>query len=160
MKSAGFTLIELLLVVVIVGIMSYMGINIINSQSIERKIINEAAILEAQIKFICDASILENRAHGIEWIEGSIQLLKHQAGDWVPLAMEPPIFDTEQVVFLNGLQQVLETETEELPHVICQTDGSFNAFEVQWPIVGSSENKPHYSLKTESPYQLAGSWVE
>lgn len=159
MKTSGFTLIEILLVVVIIGIMSIMGINIISSQSNERQIMNDATMLEAKIKYICDLSILENRAHGIEWTENGLQVLKHQAGDWVVLDADDSGFEMDRQILLNGLVQTLEEEIEELPHVICQPDGSFNAFEVKWP-AGVNKTALYYSLRSETPYQLVGTWLE
>jgi len=160
MKISGFTLIEILMVVVIIGIMSVAGVNIINSQSVERQIMNEAAMLEAKIKYICDLSILENRAHGIEWTENSLQILKYQAGDWVSVDKHGSKLTMERQIVLNGLVQALETEAEEIPHVICQTDGSLNAFEVKWPAKGVKQSISYYSLRSETPYQLVGAWLE
>jgi len=160
MKTSGFTLVETLLVVVIVGIMSVMGVSLINSQSIERQILNEAALLEAKINYICDLSILENRAHGIEWTQDATWVLKHQAGDWVLLDLNDTELKVSQQIILNGLVQTLAAEPEELPHLICQTDGSFNAFEVKWPVANENNRTLFYSLKSETPYQLVGQWFE
>ncbi len=80
---SGFTLLEILLVVVIIGIMTVVGTNIINSQSPERAIMETAAKFEAELKYLCDLSVLENRAHGIEWSEYGRHWLTYQSGDWV-----------------------------------------------------------------------------
>jgi len=160
--SFGFTLIEILLVVLSVGIMTVLGANAINSQSAERLVMSAAAKLEAELKYICDLAVLENRAHGIEWNESGHHILKYQAGDWV---MYENLKSTEQVPFkpqvlLNGIKQILEPEVEEMPHVICQTDGSFNAFELRWRTTIEQDDAPYYSLKSTSPWEVTGAWLE
>ena len=66
----------------------------------------------------------------------------------------------DRMILLNGLEQILLPDPEELPHVICQTDGSFNPFEVKWPVFKGQKVESFYSLKSETPYQLTGAWVE
>jgi type II secretion system protein H len=160
--SLGFTLIEILLVVLIIGIITVLGANAINSQSPERAIMSSAAKVEAKLKYICDLSVLENRPHGIEWVESGHQILKYQSGDWV---IHETVVATGQTPFkpkvlLNGIEQILEPEVEEMPHVICQTDGSFNPFEIRWATTNENDDMPYYSLKSTSPWQLHGAWIE
>lgn len=121
-----------------------------------------AAKFEAELKYLCDLSVLENRAHGIEWSEFGRHWLTYQAGDWV---LKEAVTSTEQLPFdqqvlLQGSVQMLAPEFEELPHVICQTDGSFNVFEVRWYMTETDQNKRYYSLQSETPWQLTGGWVE
>lgn len=159
--SKGFTLLEMLLVVLIVGIMTVVGANVINSQSPERNIMDAAARFEAELQYLCDLSVLENRAHGLEWTESGRYWLTHHSGDWL-LSEQSPAEETlpfKQEILLDGLVQMLEPEVEELPHVVCQTDGSFNAFEVRW-LLDDSADATYYALKSETPWQLSGAWIE
>jgi general secretion pathway protein H len=158
----GFTLIEVLLVVVIIAIMSVVSVNVINSQSYERQVMSHAAEIEAELKYLCDKAVLENRAYGIEWTKESHNVLKYQLGDWV--VQQSPMNQREQKpqfqiqVLLNGLTQNLPQEAEELPHVICQSDGTMNPFELRW--LSLEPNGAYYSLKAETPWQVKGAWVE
>ena len=161
-KTRGFTLLEVLLVVVIVAIMSVVSVNLINNQSYERQVMGHAAAIEAELKYLCDKAVFENRAYGIEWITDSHNVLKYQLGDWVVQPAknnqyaQKPQFNLQ--VLLNGVVQVLPDEIEELPHVICQADGTMNPFELRW--LSLEQTGAHYSLKTETPWQLTGAWVE
>ncbi|MCB1582351.1 MAG: hypothetical protein R3E90_03095 [Marinicella sp.] len=159
--SMGFTLLEILLVVLIIGIMTVVGANVINSQSPERNIMDAAAQFQTELQYMCDLSVLENRAHGLEWTDSGRFWLTHHAGDWVLTqnnqVADPSLF--KQQILLDGLIQRLESEPEELPHIICQTDGSHNAFEVRW-LLAEEADGGYYALKSETPWQLSGAWVE
>lgn len=160
-RFQGFTLLEILLVVLIIGIMTVVGANVISSQSPERSIMNAAAAFQAELTYMCDLSVLENRAHGVEWTESGRQWLSYQSGDWV--IKEQPVNTGETVpylqqILLDGVEQILEPEVEELPHVICQSDGSFNPFELRW--IPLNDEKVYYSMKSVTPWQISGAWFE
>lgn len=159
----GFTLIEILLVVLIIAIMSYLGANAINSQSAERQIMNEAGLLEAEIKYICDLAVLENRAHGLEFSTTGVEVLQHNAGVWLSKGTQnqPPQPHFKFRVLLSGKQQKLADEPEQMPHVICQSDGSLTPFELRWYVTENTTNESiYFMLKTESPWLLDGAWIE
>ena len=142
--------------------MSVVAVNLINSQSYERQVMNQAAEIEAELKYLCDKAVFANRAYGIEWTTDSHNVLKYQMGDWV--VQQASTNQNEQnsqfyvQVLLNGLTQKLPKEAEELPHVICQSDGTMNPFELRW--LPMEQNGAYYSLKTETPWQVTGAWVE
>jgi len=156
----GFTLIEILLVVVIIGIMSVAGVNILNSQSVERQIMLTANQFESEIKYLCDRAILENRAYGVEWLSNGYQVMQYHQGSWRSMESSQGLvtidgFDFE--LMIRGLNQELSEQVEQIPHVVCQTDGSINAFELR---LLSPESNNYYSLRTETPWKLSGAWVE
>lgn len=156
----GFTLIEILLVVLIIAIMTVIGANVINSQSPERNIMNAASQFESELQFMCDLSILENRAHGVEWTETGRRWMSFQAGDWVLKENQMMAQDStfQQQILLDGVVQILASDAEELPHVICQTDGSFNPFEVRWKLF--DDDTVFYAVQSETPWKIKGAWVE
>jgi prepilin-type N-terminal cleavage/methylation domain-containing protein len=169
--SKGFTLMEILLVVLIVSIMTAVGANIINSQSIERMILNQAQKFDVDLTFICEKAVFENQAFGIEFYTDSYQVLRYQQPQWLLIeSQSTPTMKDEIAVdlLLDGLIQEFETELgsndEPLPHIICQSDGSFNAFELRFRAaqgMGSSqENKTYYALHTQSPWQIEGAWYQ
>ncbi len=171
LTNKGFTLLEILLVVLIIGIMTAVGTNIINSQSFERVILSQAQQFSSDLKFICEKAVLENQAFGIELHVSGYQVLRYQRPNWVLIEQQNQLQDNDGVsidLLLEGLSQKIQSETdieaEHLPHIICQSDGSFNAFELRFSAVDELIDSPdmttYYALKTQSPWQLNGAWYE
>ena len=165
----GFTLLEILLVVLIISVMTAVGVNVINSQSTERLILNLSQQFADDLKFICEKAIMENQAFGIELHANGYQALRYQQPDWV--AGKASLRVNEHVVndlLIGGLHQELSPEStledEFLPHIVCQADGSFNAFELRFSateqLSKNSGSKTYYALKTQSPWQLDGAWYQ
>ncbi|MGJ8662480.1 MAG: pilus assembly FimT family protein [Marinicella sp.] len=164
--TGGFTLIEILLVVLIIGIMTAVGANLINSQSIERTILNRAQQFVTDVKYLCEKSVFENHAYGLEWLPNSYQVLRFESQLWQPVELQinaaiPEAITTE--LLINGLSQNIAAEAENLPHIVCQTDGSFNAFELRFSDASShqitqQESSTFYAISSESPWQLTGAW--
>ncbi|WP_223789817.1 prepilin-type N-terminal cleavage/methylation domain-containing protein [Marinicella meishanensis] len=155
-RSAGFTLLEILLVVLIIGILASAGANLLASQSIERQIMGQAQTFEAELKYLCERAVLENQAFGVEWQAEGYQLLRHQHPEWIPVTAEPPAWPTGVTaeILTAGRVQALAPDFEDLPHIVCQTDGSFNAFELRL----AANPDQHYAIRSQSPWELAGGW--
>ena len=169
--SKGFTLLEILLVVLIVSILTAVGVNIINSQSIERHILNQAQQFSDDLKFLCEKAVLENQAFGIEFHSNGYQALRYQQPDWFLLESQILFQVNESLaidLLLEGLSQNLDEESvpnkTHLPHIICQSDGSFNTFELRISAAvqnnESFEAKTYYAIKPSSPWQLNGAWYQ
>ncbi len=158
-RPQGFTLLEILLVVLIVAIMASVGVNLINNQSIERQMMAHTEQLEANIKFLCEQSILENHAYGIEWTTNNYHVLRYQQQEWLLLDSSentPLVSNLQHEIRINGLPQRLVEEAEKLPHVVCQADGSFNAFEFR--VFATESPNTYYTLASESRWRLQGEW--
>jgi type II secretion system protein H len=155
-QVTGFTLLEMLLVVLIIGILTATGANLLASQSIERQIMDQARIFEADITYLCERAVLENQAFGIEWQNQGYQALRHQNTEWIPLDSIPPSWPAGVLaeIQLQGRMQVLAKTYEDLPHIVCQRDGSFNAFEVRL----AANDQSHYFVRSRSPWELTGGW--
>ncbi|GJM05905.1 MAG: hypothetical protein DHS20C09_19010 [marine bacterium B5-7] len=163
--TGGFTLIEILLVILIIGIMTAVGANLISSQSIERTILSRAQQFESDLKFICEKAVLENHAYGMEWTEKNYHVLRYQAQSWQLIDNQLNSIIPEAIgieLLINGLAQNLKAEIENLPHVVCQSDGSFNAFELRFSDEElrntPAAKKTYYALSSTSPWQLKGAW--
>ncbi len=160
--SAGFTLLEMLLVVLIVGIMGVAGSNLINSQSIERVIMSHAQQFSANLKFICEKAVFENQAFGIEWQPNGYQVLRYQQPNWLVVEQQQATQFPDGIaseIRLDGYPQILADEADDLPHIICQADGSFNAFEVRFVANNGQTNKQaYYALSNTTPWQVTGGW--
>lgn len=167
----GFTLLEILLVVLIISIMSVLGVNIINSQSIERVILNQAQQFSADLTFVCEKAVLDNQAFGFEFNLEGYQVLRYQQPQWLLVESQAaPQFNAGITVdlLLDGLSQDLDSVTtakdEPLPHIICQSDGSFNAFELRFISSEQLSNQAtdpesaYYALSPESPWLITGAW--
>jgi general secretion pathway protein H len=165
-QASGFTLIEVLLVVVIIGITAFMGVNFINSQSVERHIMSSAARFQAGLTYLCDQAVLENRAYGIEFTTEMTAVLQHQNQQWVWLESQRIDSELEQfskAVLLNGLTVSLKAEPEQQPHVICQPDGSLSPFELRLWQAGQTEqanqsDEPYYVVRSDGPWRISGAW--
>lgn len=160
-KTAGFTLLEILLVVLIIGIMTVAGANLINSQSIERVIMNQAKQFETNLHYICEKAVFENQAFGIEWQDSGYQVLRHQQASWLVVEQQAtPLPDgINSALLIDGIPQILAAKAENLPHIICQSDGSFNAFELRLAVsINPINEKTYYVLRSTSPWELSGGW--
>jgi len=166
-KAKGFTLLEIMLVVVIISIMTAVGVNIINSQSIERLIQSQAQQFSDDLSYVCEKAVFENQAFGIQLHVNGYQVLRYQQPQWLRVASQAiPQFNESIVteLLLDGLSQQLEmtSSDEQLPHIICQSDGSFNAFQLRYSAAAessqSTDAKTYYALNTQSPWQLDGAW--
>jgi general secretion pathway protein H len=164
-RSLGFTLIELMLVVVIISITAWFGVNLINSQSVERSVMSAANRFQHTITYLCDKAVLENRAMGIELTHTGLIMLQHQGGRWLAsgdLRVNSDLHEFSHAILLDGLPVQLKDTPEEQPHVICQSDGSLSAFELRvWqPAVDGDEQEHPYVIKTGDPWTLTGGWHE
>ncbi len=170
-STKGFTLLEILLVVLIISIMTALGSNLINSQSVDRLVMNQAQKFSDDLTFICEKAVLENQTYGLELFENGYQALQFQQTDWV--LIESPISPiikegVGMELILGGLSEnlALEISSEELhdPHIICQTDGSFNAFELRFNVSNdlseSKNDNAYYAISTQTPWQLKGAWYQ
>ncbi len=104
--SKGFTLLEILLVVVIISIMTAVGANIINSQSIERVVLNQAQKFSNDLTFICEKAVLENQAFGLEFHTYGYQVLRYQQPEWLLIESQSAPQINENIVtdlLLDGL---------------------------------------------------------
>lgn len=168
----GFTLLEILLVVLIISIMTAVGANLINSQSLERVILNQAQQFNQDLTFVCEKAVFNNQAYGIEFYSNSYQVLRYHQAEWVLVESQAaPRFYEELTtdLLLDGMAQELTAEQasgqQTLPHIICQTDGSFNAFELRFSatstyVENNESDTIFYALETTSPWQLTGAWHE
>ncbi len=158
-KKHGFTLLEILLVVVIVAVMSVVGANVINSQSVERTILNQAKAFEQNLIFLCEKAVLDNQALGIEFSQLGYNVFGYQQQTWQMLEPdELPVMaeSVSMALLLGGLEQSLPAEPEGLPQIVCQPDGSFNAFEIR--LAAKEQATHYYALSTVSPWELDTEW--
>lgn len=155
-QVTGFTLLEMLLVVLIIGILTATGANLLASQSIERQIMDQARTFEADLTYLCERAVLENQAFGIEWQNQGYQALRHQSPEWLPVPAKPQAWPAgvKADIYLQGRAQLLAEDFEDLPHIVCQADGSFNAFELRL----AANEEAHYFVRSRSPWELAGGW--
>lgn len=158
-NNQGFTLLEILLVVVIVGIMTVAGVSVINSQSIERVIMNQAKAFEQNLNFLCEKAVFENQAIGIALSQLGYQAYRYQRQSWQNIEVdELPQFNSEirMDLIIDGLTQRLSEEGEGLPQIVCQADGSVNAFELRFAALGDDVN--YFALNTSTPWVLDAEW--
>lgn len=156
--SQGFTLLEILLVVIIVGIMAATGVNLINSQSIERVIMSQAKAFEQNLTFLCEKSVFENQAIGIELSQFKYQAYRYQRQVWQLIESDDiPELNTEIEVnlLIDGVAQKLTVEGDGSPQIVCQADGAVNAFELRFAARGD-EN--YYAINASTPWALTAQW--
>lgn len=157
-RQQGFTLLEMLLVVVIIGIMSVLGVNLVNSQSIERVVLNQAQQVEASLKLLCEQSVFENQAQGLEVLTTGLQVLRYQQPIWQARDFQVPgAWESQVELYIDGLSQQLLPEATDEPHIICQTDGSFSQFTLHF-FADPATPEVYYVLETAGPWELTGGW--
>lgn len=156
-------MLEILLVVFIIGIMTVVGANIINSQSVERTVLNQARSTEQHLIFLCEKAVFDNQALGIEFNQLGYQIFRYRQPTWQLLENIdlPPFSEAVDVeLLLDGLSQDLPAEPEGLPQIVCQTDGSWNGFELRFSANSQQQATDYFALSTESPWQLTSTWGE
>ena len=148
----------MLLVVVIIGIMSVLGVNLVNSQSIERVVLNQAQQVEASLKLLCEQSVFENQAQGIEVLATGLQVLRYQQPVWQAREFQVPgAWEAQVELLIDGITQQLLPEATDEPHIICQTDGSFSNFSLHF-FGDPATPEIYYVLETAGPWKLTGGW--
>ena len=157
----GFTLLEILVSVVILSVLSFAGLNIINSNSPERVITQQAQRFISQIKYLCEKSIVENSLYGIEFMQGAYQVLKYNVDEqWInaPQIAGMMTASINQEIVLefkkDGLAQQLPKEFKQSPHMYCSNDGSLMPFELNFSYAEQS-----YSITSKDPWELSGEWL-
>ncbi|MCX7554768.1 prepilin-type N-terminal cleavage/methylation domain-containing protein [Marinicella sp. S1101] len=163
LRTQGFTLLEILLVVLIIGVMTAVGANIINSQSVERTVMNQAKTTEQHLVFLCQKAVFDNQALGIEFNQLGYQIFRYRQPTWqlVENIELPPLSEVVSVeLLLDGLSQDLPVEPEGLPQIVCQTDGSWNGFELRFYANNQQQTTDYFVLSTTSPWQLTSTWAE
>ena len=62
--------------------MTVAGANLINSQSIERVIMNQAKQFETNLQYLCEKAVFEHQAFGIEMQSGGYAVMRYQQASW------------------------------------------------------------------------------
>lgn len=158
----GFTLLEMLIVMVIIAIVSVAGVNLINSQSPQRAVVNQAQQLSKQIKFLCEKSVFENRAFGLEFNRQAYQILALERGAWLAMdsdsATVPLAEHLKLDVILDGSKQIFDDEFQQKPHIVCLPNGQNSPFELQLESKEELEDKAVYLLTSDDNGELKGAW--
>lgn len=152
---------EVLLVVVIIGIMAAVGVGLVNSQSSERQLQQQAQQWQQMLSYLCQQSVLNNRAYGIELSQNTAQVLVFEQPHWQPMVQLTealPIENLSWQVQLEGRSMPLAAELTALPHLVCYSDGQINPFTLQLRL--SQLPDISYEIMAETPWQLTGQWHE
>ncbi|MFV0543785.1 MAG: Tfp pilus assembly protein FimT/FimU [Marinicella pacifica] len=160
-KLSGFTLIEVLLVVIIIGIMTTVGVGLVNSQSGERTLQNKAQQWQQLLTYLCQQSVLNNRSYGIEFAQQTAGVFVYEDFRWRELPRWSEVLAVDTLsweVSLDGHTQPLETELSALPHLVCYSDGRINPFRLKLWLTQLPASA--YELTSQSPFKISGHWHE
>lgn len=152
---------EVLLVIVIIGIMAAVGVGLINSQSSERQLQHKAQQWQQMLTYLCQQSVLHNRAYGVELSQYSAQVMVFEQPQWQPheqLSQALPTEDLSWLIRLEGRDMPLTAEFTALPHLVCYSDGQINPFSLQLRL--SQLARVAYEITAETPWQITGNWHE
>lgn len=158
-KTAGFTLLEVLLVVVIIAIMAAVGVGLINSQSVSRQIKAQANQWQQGLNYLCEQAIFDNRTLGIELSQESNQVLTFTDQQWQPDVHLSALFTAPNMnlaVTVDGRELTVPQDNENLPHIVCYSDGHISDFSLVLSMRGIADLS--YELHTVSPWQITGRW--
>ena len=117
--------------------------------------------LAAKIKLACEQSVFQNMEYGVGFSQESYHMLRLNGLEWMPLEGPVAFPETEirvpleQELEQQGKRIDLPEELPDAPQLRCATDGSMTAFRL---LLDTEEQV--YELKTESPWELTGGWLE
>jgi len=164
-KTIGFTLIEILIVVVIVSVLTVMGVQMVNSGSVERNLQQQGKIFKSSLYYVCDQATFGNRAYGVVFSENSYSFSYFVNHQWLA-AVETNNLSrtlTAGLVFdlqIEGQTIVLSSEIEnieEAPQIMCNSMGELTPFRLT---IKDATGKHRYQLATTSFWEIEGQWLE
>lgn len=152
---------EVLLVIVIIGIMSAVGVGLVNSQSPERQLRQKAGQWQQMLTYLCQQAVLNNRAYGVELTSVAASVMVFEQPEWRVLSQWTQTLPTEQLTWqltLAGRPMPLSPEFEALPHLVCYSDGQINPFKLQLQLAQLPDL--YYEVRAETPWEITGGWHE
>lgn len=158
----GFTLIEILVVVVIVSILTVLGVQMVNSGSVERNLQQHGRILQARIEYACDQATLQNIPYGIKLYKNSYSFVEYANGQWLDVSSENLLTQdlsdgSLMTLKIDDSSVVLKDDEIELPQIVCQATGELTPFEV---LISDATETHHYQIKTIDFWKLEGQWLD
>lgn len=160
--NRGFTLLEVLVVTVIIGIVSVVGVNLINNRSPQREAVNQAKKISGQINFLCEKAVFENRVLGLEFSQQAYQQLSFEQGTWLSSGTDlatPLSKHLNLIVLLDDSQQIIDKEFQDKPQIVCFPNGQSTPFELRLSSKeASTEAAAVYLLKSMPDGKLIGAW--
>jgi general secretion pathway protein H len=158
----GFTLIEILVVVVIVSILTVMGVQMVNSGSVERNLQQHGRTLQATMEYACDQATLQNIPYGLKVYENSYSFVEYVNAQWLDvisanLSIQELTDGSLLTLKIDDSNVVLKEEEIELPQIVCQATGELTPFEV---VISDATKLHHYQVKTQNFWQLEGQWLD
>ncbi|MBL4772671.1 MAG: prepilin-type N-terminal cleavage/methylation domain-containing protein [Alcanivoracaceae bacterium] len=161
--SYGFTLIEIIVVVVIISIMAVLGLQMINSGSVERNLQQHGKILKATIEYSCDQATLQNIPYGIKFFKNGYNFSQFINQQWLEVISGNDFFNKELTdgstfsLEIDDHVVVLNDEFDDIPQIMCDSSGELTTFSL---IISDATNMHHYQLKTIDFWQLEGRWLD
>ena len=160
--NKGFTLIEILVVVVIVSILTVMGVQMVNSGSVERNLQQHGRTLQATIEYACDQATLQNIPYGIKIYESAYSFVEYANAQWIDVISQnlltQELTDGSLLTLkIDDSAVVLKTDEIDLPQIVCQATGELTPFEV---VISDATELHHYQVKTKDFWQLQGQWLD
>jgi len=152
---------EVLLVIEIISIMAAVGVGLINSQSGERQLQQKAQQWQQMLTYLCQQSMMNNRAYGVELSQLSAQVMVFEQPEWRVLNQWSQALPTEDLIWqieLAGRSMPLSAEFDTLPHLVCYSDGQINPFTLQLQL--SQLPEISYEISAETPWEITGRWHE
>jgi|SRR5690554_2502760 len=161
LRISGFTLLEVLLVILIIAIMAAVGVGLINSQSAARQLQAYAGQWQQGLSYLCEQSLLDNRTLGIEFINHESQVLAFSDKQWQPISHYNQLFSSEHLklrINSDGREMTIPQTFEDLPHIVCYSDGRVSNFSMVLQISGVEDLS--FELSNKNPWQIIGEWYD
>jgi hypothetical protein len=150
-------------VVVIVSILSVLGVQMIASGSVERNLQQHGRILQSSIEYSCDQATLQNIPYGVKFYLNGYVFTQFVNQQWLDVLTNEPLYPRDltdgSILELNieGESIVLSDEPEEIPQLLCDSNGQINDFEL---IISDATDKHHYLLETLDFWNIEGQWLD
>jgi len=159
----GFTLIEILVVVVIISILTVMGVQMLNSGSVERNLQQHGRILQSALKYACDQATLQNRPYGLKLTTNAYLFSEFANQNWLDLDSQVTLTMQELTdgsffsLKIDDSSVVLKDEELDAPQIICDAAGQLSNFEI---LISDNSQKHNYQLKTVDFWHIEGRWPD
>ena len=160
-RKAGFTLIEILIVIVIISIIAIFGVQMFNSNSVERQVLNKIHNLKASLNHACNQATFENTLYGLHVQKHGYAFSRYLGSTWEQLESEYLPFiewdnQWEFGLITEGQKVVLNEDIQQVPKLVCFPSGEKTDFELRLSHSGSNSS---YQLKTSSLWDIEGRWL-
>ena len=139
-----------------------MGVQMFNSNSVERQVLNKIHNLKASLNYACNQATFENTLYGLNVQKHGYAFSRYINSKWEQQESEYlPVIEWdnqwEMSLITEGQNVVLNEDIQQVPKLVCFPSGEKTDFELH---LSHSASNSKYQLKTSSLWDIEGSWLD